>query len=120
MWNLITWAGRATGLGSIAVTIILIVASVASISGTYILWKRSVIAERDQYWEARMQREKERIEKIISEEGRKSAERVAVIEKTNEKLLEQIAADEDKDRNDPDANSIILDADSVRDIDNIR
>lgn len=119
MWKLIGLASKATGLGSVAITLIMLASSVAVVTGTYVLWKRSVIAERDRYWDQRMTNEKNRIEDLLRTSRRESAERIAVIEQENATLEARIQADDLVIDKEPNRDAVGLDADGVSRIDSI-
>lgn len=119
MLGVIGFLSRATGLGSVAITLILLASSAAAVTGTYVLWKRSVIHQRDLYWQARMVAEKDRVEKIISTEGMASAKRVTELSDNIAALQKRINDDEEVILTDPNATADGLGLDGVRRLDSI-
>ncbi len=119
MWTVVGFVARTTGLGNVVSLLIVLASSAAVLTGTYVYWKHTVIAKRDLYWEAKMLAEKNRVEAIISAEGRKSAERVAVLESNTKKLQKEIDDAEAIIDASPNSGSTGLDADGVSRIDSI-
>ncbi len=119
MWTIVGYVARITGLGN-AVSLLIVLGSCAAVlTGTYVYWKHQVVHQRDLYWQARMQAETDRINAILIDERSKSEARITTMLQKQIKLQEQVDADEEAIRIDPNRDLDGLGADGVRRIDSI-
>lgn len=119
MWMIAGYVARVTGLGSVVSLLIVLASSAAVLTGTYVYWKHTVVAQRDRYWNQRMTDEKERVENLLLAARAASAKRIEVIEQENTALEERIQNDEVAIDKEPSRDAVGLDANGVSRIDDI-
>jgi hypothetical protein len=119
MWIIVGFVARITGFGNL-VSLLIVLASFAGVlTGTYVLWRSSLIQANNAKWEQRMIAEKLRVEDILAQERESSATRITNMLKKQIELQEQIDEDEKIIDGDPTSTDLSLDAERVRRIDNV-